>query len=134
MPTSTNIQFIFENTDREISKNPGRCWRKTSCHERTCKKFYDWKLNAQTYVVGDSVYLQKNTKTSKVDSEYSGPHKIVRIFNDYNVELDLGKEKSKIFHMNRLRPQSKSSLIQKSMIRYSIIPSLKNPVSNSPFK
>ena len=70
------------------------------------KKCYDRKLNGQTYAVGDTVYLQNNTKSSKLDREYSGPYKIVQIFNDNNVELDLGKQKTRIVHMNRLRPQT----------------------------
>ena len=70
------------------------------------KKYYDKKLNAQTYAIGDPVYLQNNTKSSKLDCEYSGPYKIIQIFNDNNVELDLGKQRTRIVHMNRLRPQT----------------------------
>ena len=70
------------------------------------KLYYDKKLNTQTYKIGDPVYLQKNTKSSKLDPEYSGPYKIIQIFNDNNAELDLGKQKTRIVHMNRLRPQT----------------------------
>ena len=70
------------------------------------KRFYDQKLNIQNYDVGDTVYLLNDTKSSKLDVEHSGPYKIINVFNDYNVELDIGRGKSKIVHMNKLRPQS----------------------------
>ena len=70
------------------------------------KKYYDQKLNVQNYQIGNPVYLEKNKKYSKLENDYSGPYKIIQIFNDHNVELDLQKGKTKIVHMNRLRPQT----------------------------
>ena len=51
------------------------------------------------------IYLLKDTKNSKLDNEYSGPHKITQIPNDLNLFLDLGNGKRKIVHTNKLRPQ-----------------------------
>lgn len=69
------------------------------------KRYYDLKLNSQNYEEGDSVYLQKNNKTSKLDPDYSGPYKIIKLLEDNNVELQITPSKTKIVHTNLLRPQ-----------------------------
>ena len=52
------------------------------------------------------VCLENDTKSYKLDREYSGPYKIIQIFHGNTVKLDLGKQKTRIVHINRLRPQT----------------------------
>lgn len=79
--------------------------RLQSAKERS-KRYYDQKLNQQTFALGDPVYLQNNSKSSKLDPDFSGPFIVTDIPNDYNVEIDLGRGKSKVVHINRLRSQT----------------------------
>lgn len=68
------------------------------------KKFYDRKLNSQNFEINEEVYLLKEPKVGKFSDQYSGPFKIMRLFeNNLNAELDLGKGKTKIVHLNKLK-------------------------------
>ena len=49
------------------------------------------------------IYIYKERKTSKFDSSWSGPYKIVRMFDDLNAEIAIGVGKTKIVHTNKLK-------------------------------
>ena len=104
LPLTYNL--YLKTLTEKLAKTQEEARERLHAAKERSKKYYDRKLNGQTYAVGDPVYLQNNTKSSKLDREYSGPYKIVQIFNDNNVELDLGRQKTRIVHMNRLRPQT----------------------------
>ena len=98
---------LFLNTlTQKVTKTQAEARERLCAAKERAKRYYDAKLNCQTYCVGDPVYLQKSNKITKLDAEYSGPFKIVNIFDNNNVELELGQGKTKIVHMNKLRPQT----------------------------
>ena len=104
LPLTYNL--YLKTLAEKLVETQGKAQVRLRAAKERSKRYYDKKLNSQNYLAGDPVYLQKNTKISKLDSAYSGPYKVVRILNDCNVELDLGRGKSKIVHVNRLRPQT----------------------------
>ena len=104
IPLTYNL-FLKTLNDKLIETQSKANERLQQAKEKS-KKYYDQKLNSQNYEIGESVYLLNNAKNSKLDVQYQGPFKIVNIFNDHNVELNLGNGKTKIVHMNCLRPQT----------------------------
>ena len=67
------------------------------------KLIYDAKINTCKFSVGDDVYLLREPKTSKFDSSWLGPYKILKMFNDLNAEIGIGHNKTKIVHVNKLK-------------------------------
>ncbi|CAB0033772.1 unnamed protein product [Trichogramma brassicae] len=67
------------------------------------KHYYDRKLNPVTFKVGDHVFMKKEPKTHKLDDNNVGPFEIIRTLDNYNVEIQTGKNSTKIVHSNRLR-------------------------------
>ncbi|KAL7298553.1 hypothetical protein TKK_0008328 [Trichogramma kaykai] len=67
------------------------------------KKYYDRNLNPVTFKVGDHVFMKKEPKAHKLDDNNVGPFLILRVFDNYNVEIQTGKNSTKIVHSNRLR-------------------------------
>ena len=65
-------------------------------------KYYDKRINSQTFKVGDYVFLLKGPNLNKFVNHYSGPHKILEIINSTNVRISMQKT-SKVVHCNRLR-------------------------------
>jgi hypothetical protein len=72
------------------------------------KKDYDAKAAPHTYQVGQLVLLDEYNflhKNRKLAAKYSGPHKIIALKHDANVELQLKDSfKKTIVHVNRLKP------------------------------
>lgn len=64
---------------------------------------YDKNKHPFDFLVGDDIYLLREPKTSKFDSTWLGPYKIIRTFNNLNVEIAIGPNKTKIVHMNKLK-------------------------------
>uniref|UniRef100_A0ABD2W5M3 RNA-directed DNA polymerase n=1 Tax=Trichogramma kaykai TaxID=54128 RepID=A0ABD2W5M3_9HYME len=67
------------------------------------KKYYDRNLNPVTFKVGDHVFMKKEPKAHKLNDNNVGPFLILRVFDNYNVEIQTGKNSTKIVHSNRLR-------------------------------
>lgn len=66
------------------------------------KKYYDKKINPQTFKPGDHVFLLKGPKPGKFGDHYTGPHEILEILNKNNIRIRI-KKNSRIVHPNRLR-------------------------------
>jgi len=66
------------------------------------KKYYDRKINPQTFIPRDQVFLLKGPKPGKFGDQYTGPHEVLEILNRNNVRIKIGKN-SRIVHPNRLR-------------------------------
>ena len=66
------------------------------------KKYYDRKINPQTFKPGDHVFLLRGPKPGKFGDQYTGPHEILEILNRNNVRIRI-KKNSRIVHPNRLR-------------------------------
>lgn len=66
------------------------------------KKYYDRKVNAHEFNLGDCVYLQRGKKQGKFGDHYTGPHEIIEIMRDGNIKIKIGRE-TRIVHPNRLR-------------------------------
>ena len=58
-------------------------------------------VNNQLVLLDEHSFLGKNTKLCP---KWSGPHRIIRLKNENNVELKLHNDHSLIMHVNRLKP------------------------------
>lgn len=67
------------------------------------KHYYDKNINEKSFRIGDSVFLLRGGKIHKWANQYTGPHKVLDVFNNGNVKIRTGKNKSKIVHINRLK-------------------------------
>jgi len=67
------------------------------------KKYYDKKINPQTFKPGDQVFLLKGPKPGKFGDKYTRPHEVVlETLNRNNIRIKI-KKNSRIVHPNRLR-------------------------------
>ena len=92
----------MKTSQNKLIETQSQATEKLRLAKEKSKKYYDRTLNVQNYDIGDKIYLLKDTKNSKLENEYSGPYTITQIFNDLNVEIDLGNGKRKIVHFNKL--------------------------------
>lgn len=104
IPLSYNL--FIKTLAEKITETQATCKEKLEIAKERSKQYYDQKLNSQNYNEGDLVYLQRNDKTSKLESNYKGPFKINKVFDDGNVEIEMKRGKTKIVHTNLLRPQT----------------------------
>jgi hypothetical protein len=49
------------------------------------------------------VYLFKEPQKNKLSDQYTGPHKVLEIRDKNNVKIDLGNNKIKIVHIDKLK-------------------------------
>lgn len=70
--------------------------------ELKSKKYYDRKVKILEFQVGDFVFLLSGPKPHKLKPQYSGPFKVLKIFENGNVKIEMGK-RSKVVHPNRLK-------------------------------
>jgi len=49
------------------------------------KKYYDRKINSQTFKPGDQIFLLNGPKSGKFGDQYTGPHEVLEILNRNNV-------------------------------------------------
>jgi len=49
------------------------------------KKYYDGRINPQTFKPGNQVFLLKGPKPGKFGDQYTGPHEVLEILNRNNV-------------------------------------------------
>jgi len=66
------------------------------------KKYYDRRINPQTFKPGDQVFLLKRPKPGKFGDQYTEPHEVLEILNRNNVRIKIRKN-SRVVHPNRLR-------------------------------
>lgn len=68
------------------------------------KQYYDISSREITYKVGDLVYLKHHHRLRKALSPiWKGPYKIIKIHNNHNVTLQIGRKKIK-YHTNEIKP------------------------------
>ncbi|XP_076643545.1 uncharacterized protein LOC143353823 [Halictus rubicundus] len=67
------------------------------------KRLYDKNVNPRKFNVGDYVYLAKEPKTSKFDTEWAGPYHVVNVYNDLTIEIEISNNKFKTLHANKLK-------------------------------
>lgn len=76
--------------------------------KETSKVNYDKKINIYKYKVGDQVLIQnKNLKpgiSKKLQPTYKGPYKILKVFPNQTVKLQIKRNKSAVYHHNLLKP------------------------------
>ena len=74
------------------------------------KIYYDRKVNAREFKVGNYVYLLKEPNKGKLRDQYTGPYRIISTLGNHNVKLALSKHKTKIVHEDKLKmaPQRSS--------------------------
>ena len=62
------------------------------------KRYYDQKLNAKNFKIGEEVYLLKEPRIGKFDDQYAN-----ELIGDRNAKLDLGNNTSKVVHIDKLK-------------------------------
>ena len=67
------------------------------------KRYYDQKLNAKNFTVGEEVYLLKEPQIGKFDEQYTGRYKIIELIGDRNAKIDLGNNRTKVVHIDKLK-------------------------------
>ncbi|XP_051170097.1 uncharacterized protein LOC127287306 [Leptopilina boulardi] len=102
---SLTYDLFLKTLSEKIVETQSTAREKLHAAKEKSKHYYDLKLNSQNYEVNDSVYLQRNNKTSKLDTDYAGPYKIIKVLEDNNVEIQISQNKTKVVHTNLLRPQ-----------------------------
>lgn len=72
------------------------------------KQYHDRKAEPHSFLRGQKVLLQENYflgKNAKLSPKWSGPHEILRLIGETNVELKLMPSHRKLIcHVNRLKP------------------------------
>lgn len=58
-----------------------------------CKKLYGKNLKPRKFFVGDDVYLNEEPNNSTFDAHWTGPYKVTRAFDDWNVEIAIETER-----------------------------------------
>jgi Integrase core domain. len=66
------------------------------------KQYYDRKMNTQQFDIGNYVFLQQGMKQGKFGDHYTGPYKVLEIFDNGNIKIKIGRA-TRIVHPNRLR-------------------------------
>jgi hypothetical protein len=66
------------------------------------KKNYDKNTADRVFKIGDSVYLKKEARSSKLDDLWSGPYKVLEINTPQNITI-LVKNKPMRVHVNRVK-------------------------------
>lgn len=67
------------------------------------KRYYDRKLNAKSFKVGDPIFLLREPKSGKFADQYEGPYEIIEILRNNNVKIKLSNTRTKIVHMDKIR-------------------------------
>ena len=67
------------------------------------KNYYDKKANPKEIKIGDFVWPQSGPKPHKFENHYSGPYRVIEVWENGNVKIQITGNKSKVVHSNRLR-------------------------------
>lgn len=67
------------------------------------KIWYDKKCNLVDFLVGDKVFLLKESRKGKFDDYYTGPHEILELHKDLNAVINLPNGTTKTVHLNKLK-------------------------------
>lgn len=70
---------------------------------RKYEELYDKTLKEVNFKMGDKVYLLKEPRSNKLDPHWERIYGITQLFSNYNAEIDLGYDKRKIVHLNKLK-------------------------------
>jgi hypothetical protein len=72
------------------------------------KKYYDVGVRGMSFKEGDVVYVQDKTRRTgvcpKLECQWKGPYLVNAVINDVTYEVLMGRNKSKVFHFNLLKP------------------------------
>ena len=66
------------------------------------KEYYDKSSYPQEFKIGSNVFLLKGNKPGKLENHYSGPYKVLQVFENRNVKIKTEKG-TKVVHPNRLK-------------------------------
>ncbi|XP_076384553.1 uncharacterized protein LOC143263569 [Megalopta genalis] len=100
----------LQNLQEKLSGTINQARQNLDGAKARSKKYYDRKINAQTFVTGDRVYILKEPRKGKFDSEYHGPYEVVGVLSETNVQLKI-KGKIKTVHINKLKHAPPSARI-----------------------
>lgn len=67
------------------------------------KKYYDRKARPREFKVGDNVYLLREPTKSKLDGQYTGPHKIIETLYNHNVKLEISRGRHRVVHTDKIK-------------------------------
>ena len=68
------------------------------------KGYYDHRVKTHPYKIGDSVYVIKEPRLSKLDKMYQGPYQITDILEKHNVILTNDKGHRILKHIDKIKP------------------------------
>jgi hypothetical protein len=78
------------------------------------KHYYDKRTRINRINTDDMVYLLKKPRKNKLSDQYTGPYKIISVLNNNNVKLDLGSNKTRVVHLDKIKLCKKAI----SLIKY----------------
>lgn len=67
------------------------------------KRYYDKKARPYEFKVGDDVYLLREPTKSKLDGQYTGPHRIIEVLRNHNVKLEISRNRHRIVHTDKIK-------------------------------
>lgn len=66
------------------------------------KKYYDRRVNPHEFKNDELVYILKEP-TNKLGDQYIGPYRIIELLPNNNVRLDVGRNRHKVVHTDKLK-------------------------------
>lgn len=67
------------------------------------KRYYDKKARPREFHAGNFVYLLKEPTKGKLDAQYSGPYKILKILPNNNVKLEISRDRQRVVHADKIK-------------------------------
>ena len=94
------IRWLYDKASNAATWDPKNS--KKQFNSVRSKEYYDRKTNPKNVVVADYVFLQKGPKPKKLGDHWSGPHRILEVFPNENVRIEIGNS-TQVVHSNRIR-------------------------------
>lgn len=94
---------LFDDLFQKITTAQATAAENLQLAKERCKYYYDKHIHPQNFAVDEMVYVLKNKKDSKFDPHWMGPYKILQVFNDRNVQIQISPNKTKVVHSNKLK-------------------------------
>jgi len=68
------------------------------------KRYYDRRVKAYSFKIGDYAYLLKEPNKGKLEDQYVGPYKILEVSKNHNAKIEISRDKTRTVHVNKLKP------------------------------
>jgi transposase InsO family protein len=101
-PNETYFSYL-ENLFEKLRDTQDNARENLKRAKERSKKYYDRRMNAYTFKVGNHAYLLKEPSKGKLDDQYTGPYEIIEVLGNNNVKLQIGN-RTRIVHIDKLKP------------------------------